>query len=126
MPQEKNPEGTTIAPIVIKADVAGSLEAITHELEKIKEEKLKIKVLAGGVGEITEGDVKTAATADKPLIIGFNVKIDATAKAAAERLGVQVEFFDIIYFHCRSAAESNDGRNDLSSENSKNFQPKQR
>ena len=97
MPQEKNPEGTTIAPIVIKADVAGSLEAITHELEKIKEEKLKIKVLAGGVGEITEGDVKTAATADKPLIIGFNVKIDATAKAAAERLGVQVEFFDIIY-----------------------------
>ena len=104
--EKKNPEETdsfppqnetSVAAIVIKADVAGSLEAITHELEKIKEEKLKIKVLAGGVGEITEGDVKTAATADKPLIIGFNVKIDATAKAAAERLGVQIEFFDIIY-----------------------------
>lgn len=99
-PQEKNPEGTAIAPIVIKADVAGSLEAIIHELEKIKEERLKIKVLATGVGEITEGDVKTAATgaiAERAIIIGFNVNIDASAKAAAERLGVQVEFFDIIY-----------------------------
>lgn len=99
-PQEKNPEGTAVAPIVIKADVAGSLEAIVHELEKIKEERLKIKVLAAGVGEITEGDVKTAATAaiaERAIIIGFNVNIDASAKAAAERLGVQVEFFDIIY-----------------------------
>lgn len=99
-PQEKNSEGTAVATIVIKADVAGSLEAIIHELEKIKEEKLKIKILASGVGEITEGDIKTAATsavAERAIIVGFNVKIDANAKAAAERLGVQVEFFDIIY-----------------------------
>ncbi|MEK7176518.1 MAG: translation initiation factor IF-2, partial [Patescibacteria group bacterium] len=99
-PQEKNPEGTATAPIIIKADVAGSLEAIKHELEKIKEEKLKIKILAGGVGEITEGDIKLAATGaitERAIIIGFNVKIDTNAKAAAERLGVQVEFFDIIY-----------------------------
>ena len=96
-PQEKNSEGTTIAPILIKADVAGSLEAIIHELGKIKEEKLEIKILASGVGEITEGDVKTAATAKQAIIIGFNVKIDTNAKAAAERLGVQIEFFDIIY-----------------------------
>ena len=99
-PQEKNPEGTATAPIIIKADVAGSLEAIEHELEKIKEEKLKIKILAGGVGEITEGDIKLAATGaitERAIIIGFNVKIDTNAKAAAERLGVQVEFFDIIY-----------------------------
>ncbi|MEK7107827.1 MAG: hypothetical protein AAB814_01495, partial [Patescibacteria group bacterium] len=71
-----------------------------HELEKIKEEKLKIKILAGGVGEITEGDIKLAATGaitERAIIIGFNVKIDTNAKAAAERLGVQVEFFDIIY-----------------------------
>lgn len=97
LPAEKNFEDTAIAPIVIKADVAGSLEAIIHELEKIKEEKLKIKVLASGVGEITEGDVKTAATAERAIIIGFNVNIDTSARAAAERLSVQVEFFDIIY-----------------------------
>lgn len=96
-PAEGNDAEATMAPIIIKADVAGSLEAIVHELKKIKEEKLKIKILAEGVGEITEGDVKTAATAEQAIIIGFNVGIDASAKAAAERLGVQVEFFDIIY-----------------------------
>jgi translation initiation factor IF-2 len=96
-PTEKNSEGVAVAPILIKADVAGSLEAIIHELEKIKEEKLEIKILNSGVGEITEGDVKTAATAQRAIIIGFNVKIDTNAKAAAERLGVQIESFDIIY-----------------------------
>ncbi|MEK7527290.1 MAG: translation initiation factor IF-2 [Patescibacteria group bacterium] len=101
---ESQPEsvgkGTATVAVIIKADVAGSLEAIEHELEKIKEEKLKIKILAGGVGEITEGDIKLAATGaitERAIIIGFNVKIDTNAKAAAERLGVQVEFFDIIY-----------------------------
>ncbi|HEY4496389.1 MAG TPA: hypothetical protein VJC04_03510 [Candidatus Paceibacterota bacterium] len=101
---ESRPEsvgkGTAILPIIIKADVAGSLEAIIHELEKIKEEKIKIKILASGVGEITEGDVKTAATAtvsERAIIIGFNVNVDASAKVAAERLSVQIEFFDIIY-----------------------------
>ncbi len=90
-------ENTSIVPIVIKADTVGVLDAIKHEIEKIKLEGVLVKTLVEGVGSISESDLKTVSGATAPLVIGFNVKIDASAKALAERLKIPVVTFDIIY-----------------------------
>lgn len=88
---------SVIFPIIIKADLAGSLEAIEYEIKKIKNERVTLKILASSVGTITESDVKFAGSAAGSTILGFNVSADASAKIAAERLGVPIMPFDIIY-----------------------------
>ena len=90
-------EGTMIIPVVIKADVAGTVEAVEHEIQKIQTEKVKIKILSSGVGTITENDIKTAAAKTGSVILGFNVKTDSQANSASERMGIKIENFDIIY-----------------------------
>lgn len=85
-----------LLPIILKADVTGSIEAIKHELGKIAHERVAIRILSEGVGAIAEGDVKTAQ-AGGAVVIGFNVGVDATARDYAERTGVAVETFSIIY-----------------------------
>lgn len=90
-------EGTIVIPIILKADVIGSLEGIQFELKKIKNDKVKIKIVASGIGEISEKDIKLAQSTPETILIAFNVKPDAKAKSLLERTPVQVKSFDIIY-----------------------------
>lgn len=86
-----------IVPVIIKTDVAGTLEAIEKELGKIERERVAIKIIAKGVGTIGENDAKLASGANNPIIVGFHTKIDRKAQDIAERLGITIKTFDIIY-----------------------------
>ena len=90
-------EGVSILPIVLKADTAGSLEAITNELGKLSREKIVPRVILSSVGNVNENDVKSALTTTGTIVIGFNTKIDAQAASLAERSGVSILTFNIIY-----------------------------
>ena len=80
----------------MKADVQGSVEAVKQSLLKLSNEEVVVKVIHGGVGAINESDV-SLASASNAIIIGFNVRPDATAKATAEREGVDVRLYKVIY-----------------------------
>ncbi len=82
--------------IVVKADVQGSVEAIKQSLLKLSNDEVVIKIIHGGVGAINESDV-SLASASNAIIIGFNVRPDATAKETAEREGVDVRLYRVIY-----------------------------
>ena len=84
-------------PVIIKADVLGSVEAIEHEIKKIQSERVAVKIVYASIGDITESDIKTAGGGTETLVIGFNVKADSQAKAMIERLGISYATFDIIY-----------------------------
>ena len=83
-------------PIIVKADVQGSVEAVKQSLVKLSNEEVVVKVIHGGVGAINESDV-SLASASNAIIIGFNVRPDATAKATAERESVDVRLYKVIY-----------------------------
>ncbi len=82
--------------IIVKADVQGSVEAIRQSLEKLSTEDVKVRVIHGGVGAITETDI-TLATASNAIVIGFNVRPDNNAVSAAEKDGVDIKTYRIIY-----------------------------
>jgi len=82
--------------IILKADVQGSLEAITQTISKLSTDQVKVSVLHRATGGITESDVQLASASDA-IIIGFNVRPDATAKRAADKNRVDIRFYDIIY-----------------------------
>jgi translation initiation factor IF-2 len=82
--------------LVIKADVQGSAEALRDSLEKISHDEVKVVVISSGVGGITESDVQLAA-ASKAIIIGFNVRADATARNAIKEHGIDVRYYSVIY-----------------------------
>ena len=82
--------------IIVKADVQGSVEAIKQSLEKLSTDDVKVRVIHGGVGAITETDV-TLATASNAIIIGFNVRPDVNASALAEKEEVEIKTYRIIY-----------------------------
>ena len=82
--------------IIVKADVQGSVEAIRQSLEKLSTDDVKVRVIHGAVGAITETDI-TLAAASNALMIGFNVRPDSNAIAAAERDGVDIKTYRIIY-----------------------------
>ena len=82
--------------LIIKADVAGSVEAVKQSLLKLSNEEVVVKCIHGGVGAINESDV-TLASASSAIIIGFNVKVDATAKETADREKVDVRLYRVIY-----------------------------
>ena len=82
--------------LVIKADVQGSVEAVKQSLLKLSNEEVVIKVVHGGVGAINESDVMLAS-ASNAIIIGFNVRPDATAKEMAERENVDIRLYRVIY-----------------------------
>ncbi len=82
--------------LIVKADVQGSVEAVKQSLLKLSNEEVVVKCIHGGVGAISESDV-TLASASNAIIIGFNVRPDATAKATAEREGVDVRLYRVIY-----------------------------
>jgi translation initiation factor IF-2 len=93
LPEEKK----VIIPVIVKADVAGSLEAIEHEIKKIKSERVALKLILASIGDITESDIKVAGSNGNAVVVGFNVKTDSQAKAMIERLGLTSANFDIIY-----------------------------
>lgn len=103
-PNEKNdlnkdePQIVTV-PIVIKADVIGSLDGIKHELAKLKQEKVVLKIVTEGIGDINENDVKLAIGDPNIILIGFNASPDKKVKALIERSAVPIKIatFSIIY-----------------------------
>jgi translation initiation factor IF-2 len=84
-------------PILIKADALGTIEAIEHELEKLKSDRITVRVIGTGVGAITVNDVQNVSATKDSIIVGFNVKVDRQAIDLAERLGVEIDTFSIIY-----------------------------
>lgn len=82
--------------LIVKADVQGSVEAVKQSLMKLSNEEVVVKCIHGGVGAINESDVTLAATSSA-IIIGFNVRPDATAKATAEQEGVDIRLYRVIY-----------------------------
>lgn len=89
-------DGKASLPLIIKADVSGSIEAIAALLGKLSHERIAPRVIGSGIGAVAEGDVKTAA-AGGGVIIGFHVNVEGLARDLAERMQVPIETFDIIY-----------------------------
>ncbi len=83
-------------PLVIKADVQGSVEAIVHALNRLSTDEIRVRTLHSGVGAITESDVTLASASGAP-IIGFNVRPNAKAREVAERNKVEFRYYDVIY-----------------------------
>ena len=97
-------EGMVELPLIVKADVAGSVDAIEHELKKITHERASIRIVSSGVGSVSETDVKTAHAAGG-VIIAFNVSTDAIANELAGRDTVTILSFSIIYELSEKIAE---------------------
>lgn len=88
-------EAKTLA-LIVKSDVQGSQEALTHALAKLSTNEVKVNIIHAAVGGITESDVNLAS-ASKAVIIGFNTRADASARKAAESFGVDIRYYNIIY-----------------------------
>jgi translation initiation factor IF-2 len=82
--------------VIIKADVSGSLGAIRHALEQLDSDEVRINILLEGTGDVTDNDINLASASDA-VVVGFNVKLDPTARRTAENDGVDVRLYDIIY-----------------------------
>ena len=83
-------------PLIVKADVQGSVEAVKQSLEKLSNEEVRVKVIHGAVGAVSESDVMLA-NASNAIIVGFNVRPDPVAKDSAERDGVDIRLYRVIY-----------------------------
>ena len=83
-------------PLIVKADVQGSAEAVKASLEKISNEEVRVKVIHAGVGAINESDILLASTAGA-IVVGFNVRPDSGAQASAQRTNVDMRFYRVIY-----------------------------
>lgn len=90
------PDGCACLGVVLKTDTFGSLDAVEHELEKLGNEKIVVKIISKGIGGITENDLKTAHIKNS-LILGFNVNADKIAEAMAMRENIEIKTFKIIY-----------------------------
>lgn len=86
-----------VIPIILKADVSGSIEAIEKEIGKIKNDTAEFRIVARGEGPITESDIKSISQPEEAVVIGFNVKGDKSALDLADRQGIKIHFFNIIY-----------------------------
>lgn len=86
-----------VLPLIIKADVVGSLDALHHEINKVKHDSVIIKILKEDVGAISENDIKSAGGDTRTIVIGFNVSVENSVPELAERLGVRVHTDNIIY-----------------------------
>lgn len=91
------PNGTLVVPIIIKTDVAGTLEAVEKELSKIKKERVALKIISSGIGAVGENDAKLASGAPGAIIIGFNTQVSRNAQDIALRFGATIKTFTIIY-----------------------------
>ncbi|PQV57225.1 translation initiation factor IF-2 [Defluviimonas denitrificans] len=96
MAKAKADENVAELPIVVKADVQGSAEAIVQAMEKIGNDEVRVRVLHYGVGAITESDIGLAEASQAP-VIGFNVRANAPARTAANQKGVEIRYYSVIY-----------------------------
>lgn len=94
---KKHASDLPVVPIMIKADVLGSLDAIKHELDKFESDRISIRVIGATVGDVSASDVQDVSATENSIIVGFNVKVERAAQDLAERLGVEIDTFDIIY-----------------------------
>lgn len=95
--EEESFENKVIIPIIIKADAMGSLEGILHEFKKIKHDKVAIKIIDQGIGNISESDIKKTQSFPETILIAFHVSPDAKAKALLERTPIHYKEYEIIY-----------------------------
>ncbi len=96
MAKAKEDQSVAELPILVKADVQGSAEAIVQAMDKIGNEEVRVRVLHSGVGAITESDVGLAEASGAP-VIGFNVRANATARSVANQKGVEIRYYSVIY-----------------------------
>jgi len=96
MAKAKADESVAEMPILVKADVQGSAEAILQAMEKIGNEEVRVRVLHSGVGAITETDIGLAEASGAP-VIGFNVRANASARNTANQKGVEIRYYSVIY-----------------------------
>ncbi|HPE25550.1 translation initiation factor IF-2 [Albidovulum sp.] len=96
MAKAKADESVAELPIIVKADVQGSAEAIVQAMEKIGNDEVRVRVLHYGVGAITETDIGLAEASGAP-VVGFNVRANASARNAANQKGVEIRYYSIIY-----------------------------
>ena len=96
MAKAKADKSVAELPILVKADVQGSAEAIVQAMEKIGNEEVRVRVLHSGVGAITETDIGLAEASGAP-VIGFNVRANAPARASANQKGVEIRYYSVIY-----------------------------
>ena len=96
MAKAKADKSVSELPILVKADVQGSAEAIVQAMEKIGNDEVRVRVLHSGVGAITDSDVGLAEASNAP-IIGFNVRANASARSSAQQKGVELRYYSIIY-----------------------------
>ncbi|MEM7732901.1 MAG: translation initiation factor IF-2 [Pseudomonadota bacterium] len=94
--QAKENENVSELPVVVKADVQGSAEAIVQAMEKIGNEEVRVRVLHHGVGAITESDIGLAEASGAP-VIGFNVRANAPARNSANQKGIEIRYYSVIY-----------------------------
>jgi translation initiation factor IF-2 len=96
MAKAKADQSVAELPVLVKADVQGSAEAIVQALEKVGNDEVRVRVLHSGVGAITDSDVNLAEASGAP-IIGFNVRANASARVSAHQKGVEIRYYSIIY-----------------------------
>ena len=96
MAKAKADENVSELPVLVKADVQGSAEAIVQALEKVGNDEVRVRVLHSGVGAITETDIGLAEASGAP-VIGFNVRANASARNAANQKGVEIRYYSVIY-----------------------------
>ena len=96
MAKAKEDENVTEMPILVKADVQGSAEAIVQAMEKIGNDEVRVRVLHSGVGAITETDIGLAEASNAP-VMGFNVRANASARNSANQKGVEIRYYSVIY-----------------------------
>lgn len=86
-----------VVPLLIKADVLGSIDAIQHELDKFKSDRIIVRVIDTGVGDVITSDVQNVSATKNAIIVGFNVGVEKAAYELAERLKVEIQTFNVIY-----------------------------
>ncbi|SDG72102.1 translation initiation factor IF-2 [Alloyangia pacifica] len=96
MQKAKDDESVSELPVIVKADVQGSTEAIVQALEKVGNDEVRVRVIHSGVGAITETDIGLAEASGCP-VIGFNVRANAPARNAANQKGVEIRYYSVIY-----------------------------
>lgn len=94
---QTEPSDLPVVPILIKADVGGTIDAVRHELSKFQSDRINIKVIDSAVGDVSVSDVQNVSATKNAIIVGFNVKVERAARDLAERLGVEIDTFNIIY-----------------------------
>ncbi|MDC0737693.1 translation initiation factor IF-2 [Cognatishimia sp. SS12] len=96
MQKAKDDESVSELPILVKADVQGSAEAIVQAMEKIGNDEVRVRVLHSGVGAITESDIGLAEASGAP-VMGFNVRANASARNTANQKGIEIRYYSVIY-----------------------------